>query len=162
MSFLGKIMDTMRLNDDEDDDYFLDDDYEDEKPAKKSLFKKQTADDLDVLTASNRKIFLERSNMDEQQLTDMMEAETFLTPDDCLEYGLIDKIEDYGHAPENAAGEELQKRYQEVMQHMKETKSFKEQLELMQKNNEPKTPAQKPEETKNTLQEFLQNFSKGE
>ena len=31
MSFLGKIMDTMRLNDDEDDDYFLDDDYEDEK-----------------------------------------------------------------------------------------------------------------------------------
>lgn len=123
---------------------------------------RKTADDLDVLTASNRKIFLERSNMDEQQLTDMMEAETFLTPDDCLEYGLIDKIEDYGHAPENATGEELQKRYQEVMQHMKETKSFKEQLELMQKNNGPKPPAQKPEETKNTLQEFLQNFSKGE
>ena len=48
------------------------------------------------------------------------------------------------------------------MQHMKETKSFKEQLELMQKNNGPKPPAQKPEETKNTLQEFLQNFSKGE
>ena len=47
MSFLGKIMDTMRLNDDEDDDYFLDDDYEDEKPARKSLFKKQAADDLD-------------------------------------------------------------------------------------------------------------------
>ena len=40
MSFLGKIMDTMRLTDDEDDDYFLDDDYEDEKPARKSLFKK--------------------------------------------------------------------------------------------------------------------------
>ena len=47
MSFLGKIMDTMRLNDDEDDDYFLDDDYEDEKPARKSIFKKQAADDLD-------------------------------------------------------------------------------------------------------------------
>ena len=37
MSFLGKIMDTMRLNDDEDDDYFLDDDYEDEKPARKNF-----------------------------------------------------------------------------------------------------------------------------
>ena len=47
MSFLGKIMDTMRLNDDEDDDYFLDDDYEDEKPARKNFFKKQAADDLD-------------------------------------------------------------------------------------------------------------------
>ena len=47
MSFLGKIMDTMRLNDDEDDDYFLDDDYEDEKPARKNLFKKQTACEID-------------------------------------------------------------------------------------------------------------------
>ena len=36
MSFLGKIMDTMRLNDDEDDDYFLDDDYEDERTFSRS------------------------------------------------------------------------------------------------------------------------------
>jgi len=44
MSFLSKLMDTMRLNDDEDDDYFLDDDYEDEdpRPAKKNPFKKNT------------------------------------------------------------------------------------------------------------------------
>ncbi len=37
----------MRLNDDEDEDYFLDDDYEDEddKPARKSLFKKPAAED---------------------------------------------------------------------------------------------------------------------
>ena len=58
MSFLGKIMDTMRLNDDEDDDYFLDDDYEDEKPAKKSLFKKQTADDLDDTRRRSRDSYL--------------------------------------------------------------------------------------------------------
>ena len=30
MSILSKLMDTMRLNDDENEDYFLDDDYEDE------------------------------------------------------------------------------------------------------------------------------------
>lgn len=49
MSFLTKLMDTMRLDNDEDDDYFLDDDYEEEeKPAKKSLFnKKPVADDFD-------------------------------------------------------------------------------------------------------------------
>lgn len=43
MSFLTKLMNTMRLdNDDDDDDYFLDDDYEeDEKPAKKSIFNKK-------------------------------------------------------------------------------------------------------------------------
>ena len=49
MSFLTKLMDTMRLDNDDDDDYFLDDDYEeDEKPAKKSIFnKKPVVDDLD-------------------------------------------------------------------------------------------------------------------
>ena len=49
MSFLTKLMDTMRLDNDEDDDYFLDDDYEEEeKPAKKSIFnKKPMLDDLD-------------------------------------------------------------------------------------------------------------------
>ena len=43
MSFLTKLMNTMRLdNEDEDDGYFLDDDYvEDERPARKSLFKKE-------------------------------------------------------------------------------------------------------------------------
>ena len=41
MSFLNKLMDSMRLSEDSDDDYFLDDDYEDDdKPAKKGLFKK--------------------------------------------------------------------------------------------------------------------------
>lgn len=47
MSFLNKIMDTMRLTE-EDDDYFIDDDYEeDEKPAKKRLFNKKEDDDYD-------------------------------------------------------------------------------------------------------------------
>lgn len=43
MSILGKLMDSMRLNDTDDDDYYLDDDYEDEsdKPAKRTLFSKK-------------------------------------------------------------------------------------------------------------------------
>lgn len=46
MSFLTKLMDTMRLDND-DDDYFLDDDYvDDEKPTKKSIFSKKQAEDL--------------------------------------------------------------------------------------------------------------------
>ena len=41
MGVFGKIMDSLRLSDNEDDDYFLDDDYEDEKPEKKSFFGKK-------------------------------------------------------------------------------------------------------------------------
>lgn len=46
MSLLGKIMNSMRLSDD-DDDYFLDDDYEDERPARKSIFAKKDNDYYD-------------------------------------------------------------------------------------------------------------------
>lgn len=47
MSILGKLMDSMRLNDTDDDDYYLDDDYEDEsdKPAKRTLFSKKNEED---------------------------------------------------------------------------------------------------------------------
>ena len=48
MSILGKLMDSMRLNDtDEDDDYYLDDDYEDEgdRPVRKPLFSKKAEED---------------------------------------------------------------------------------------------------------------------
>ena len=41
MSLLGKIMDTMRLNDREDDDYFLDDEYDDDKTVKRGIFSKR-------------------------------------------------------------------------------------------------------------------------
>lgn len=49
MSLLSKLMDTMRLYDDEDDDYFgPEDDYDTlEKPAKKSLFNSRDDDDFD-------------------------------------------------------------------------------------------------------------------
>ena len=44
--FPNKLMDSMRLSEDSDDDYFLDDDYEDDdKPAKKGLFKKDSYED---------------------------------------------------------------------------------------------------------------------
>ncbi len=46
MSLLGKIMNSMRLSDD-DDDYFLDDDYEDERPVRKSIFAKKDNDYYD-------------------------------------------------------------------------------------------------------------------
>lgn len=46
MSLLNKLMELTRLNDDDDDDYFLDDDdYEDEKPAKRSVFSRSRNDE---------------------------------------------------------------------------------------------------------------------
>ncbi len=53
---------------------------------------RKEADDLDILMESNRKIFLERINIDEKQLEDMMKQETILGPEQCLDYGFCDEI----------------------------------------------------------------------
>lgn len=56
---------------------------------------RKQADDLDVLMESNRQIYLSRSkNLTEEQLIDMMDKETILTPEQCLEYGFCDEIAD--------------------------------------------------------------------
>lgn len=64
------------------------------------------ADDLDDMMEANRQVFLERAAITEDKLKALMEAETYLTPDSALEYGLIDKI--YGkQAAAPAPAEEL-------------------------------------------------------
>lgn len=52
------------------------------------------ADTLDKLMESNRQVFLEAcgNKITEEQLIQMMEDETFLTPDECLAYGFIDEV----------------------------------------------------------------------
>lgn len=106
---------------------------------------RKMADDLDVLMESNRQIFMERSNLEEQQLIDMMDNETFLTPAQCLEYGLIDRVDEKQQTePQNQ--ENLEQQITQLRTMMAQQKSFREQLQTMQKPKEPPvspTPAQK-------------------
>ena len=88
---------------------------------------RKAADDLDVLMESNRQVFLERSSLEEQKLIEMMEAETFLTPDQCLEYGFIDKIDSY-QADEKNTQEKLMKQIQQLSNVIAQQKSFREQM----------------------------------
>ena len=54
---------------------------------------RKQADDLDVLMESNRQIYLNRAkNLTEEELIEMMEKETILTPERCLELGFCDEI----------------------------------------------------------------------
>lgn len=116
---------------------------------------RKAADDLDVLMESNRKIFLESSNLEEQQLIDMMEAETFLTPDQCLEYGLIDKIDSY-QADEQDTQQKLMEQVQQLTQMIAQQKSFREQMQAM-----IQPPAADPEpKPEKKLTNQLANFFK--
>ena len=63
----------------------------------------------------------------------MMDAETFLTPDQCLEYGLIDKIDSY-QADEKNTQENLMKRIQQLSNMIAQQKSFREQMAAFQQS----------------------------
>lgn len=99
---------------------------------------RKMADDLDVLMESNRKIFLERSNLTEQQLIEMMEAETFLTPEQCLEYALIDEVGTY-RAEDSDPQNNIEEQVQQMKKLLEEKRIFRNELEKLQslKKEEP-------------------------
>lgn len=110
---------------------------------------RKCADDLDVLMESNRKIYMERAkNLTEEQLVEMMDAETFLTPEQCLEYGFCDEIG--GQPAEPKQIEQMNTELiRQLRQQLKEQQSFRK--EMMQfAPAQPKTP-QEPEETNKVL-----------
>lgn len=119
---------------------------------------RKAADDLDTLMESNRQIFMERSNLEEQQLIEMMEAETFLTPDKAMEYGLIDRVENY-QADDKEVQERLRERTKQLSVMITQQKLFLEQLEhLRQQGKDPKNPDQKEKKLTNQLAELFGNM----
>ncbi len=62
MSLLGKLMDTMRLNNEDEDDYYLDDDFEDEAPPKRLFSKRNTEYEDDEEAEPQKPRFLSRSS----------------------------------------------------------------------------------------------------
>lgn len=122
---------------------------------------RKAADDLDVLMESNRKVFMERSNLEEQKLIEMMEAETFLTPDQCLEYGFIDKVDNY-QADEEDIQEKLMQKVQQLTNVIAQQQSFREQMMTFHQSVEvpPAPAAGAPQEKKlaNQLTNFFKNM----
>ena len=59
---------------------------------------RKMADDLDVLMEANKTIYLDKAGdkLDYDKLTEMLDAETWLTAEQCVEYGLADTVLDYG------------------------------------------------------------------
>ena len=116
---------------------------------------RKAADDLDTLMESNRQIFMERSNLEEQQLIEMMEAETFLTPDKAMEYGLIDRVENY-QADDKEVQERLMERSKQLSAMIAQQKSFLEQLEHLRQQG--KNPEQKEKKLVNQIAELFEKM----
>lgn len=95
---------------------------------------RKQADDLDTLMESNRKIYLERAkNLTEEELINMMESETILTPEQCLEYGFCDEISESKKVDEQQLLQQEKKMLMQMKNDILNQKSIKEQyIEFLQ------------------------------
>ena len=71
---------------------------------------RKAADDLDVINAAGRQAYLQKAagNLSEETLIQMMDEETWLTAEQCIQYGLADQFAEQ-EADMSNAGQILQK-----------------------------------------------------
>ena len=88
---------------------------------------RKAADDLDVLMESNRQIYLERVNISEDELIEMLDSETYLTPEKAVEMGFADEV---GKAETSIPDltQQLQEQIVQMRREMTAQKAFREEL----------------------------------
>lgn len=109
---------------------------------------RKAADDLDTINAASRQAYLIKSGgkLDEEKLVELMDAESWLTAEQCMEYGLADRYADED-ADMSGAAEVLQKANLNLSQRLEVQKSLAAQLRQLcpnwdpKKTGDPETPA---------------------
>lgn len=89
---------------------------------------RKAADDLDVLMESNRQIYLERINITEEELIEMMNNETYLTPDQAVEMGFADEIGKKSNVDPDTTMQNMQQQLTQMRRAMAEQKAFRQEL----------------------------------
>lgn len=111
---------------------------------------RKAADDLDAINKGNRQAYLQKAGdkLSEEELVSMLDAETWLTAEDCIRLGLADRYAEKD-ADMSQAAKVLQKANLNLEQRINLQKSLSAQLrELVQQSTPPQEPepAPKPEE----------------
>lgn len=113
---------------------------------------RKAADDLDVINAAGRGAYLAKAGdkLPEEKLIEMMDAETWLTAEDCITYGLADRLADQDADMKNAA-EVLKNANLSTQQRIDVQRSLAAQLrELTKPEEKPKEKAEpKQKDNKN-------------
>ncbi len=121
------------------------------------------ADMLDALMQSNRKIYLDRArNITEEEMIRLMDEETILTPDMCLEYGFCDEIAGYSADMESQT-ETMQQQADRMEGYLQAQERFRQQLMQFKQNAgnvpAPVQPEKRPEILNSTQQKALKIMS---
>lgn len=126
---------------------------------------RKMADDLEVIGSAGRQAYLQKAGgkLEEKQLIEMMDAETWLTADQCIEYGLADRYADADADMSNATAI-LQKANLNLEQRINVQKTLAAQLRELTKPpaKEPESKTKQnnePNQTGNKLMNLLSGFS---
>lgn len=120
---------------------------------------RKTADDLDLINAAGRQAYLRKAGdrLSEEELVAMMDAETWLTAQDCIRLGLADRIADQD-ADLTQAKEMLQRVNLNLQQRVELQKHLAAQLQQLL--SPPKTT--KASAPAGLMQTIQKSFTKGE
>ena len=119
---------------------------------------RKCADDLDVLMESNRQIYMSRAKgLTEEELAVMMDKETYLTPEQCLEYGFCDKVGSF-QADQNLLNQYSAVKVQQLQQQINSFQSFRQEMKAFVPTKEI-APAQGKTEPNNNEQKVLNMMS---
>lgn len=100
---------------------------------------RKAADDLEVIDSASCSSFSAKSNgkISEEKLTELLDNETWLTPEQCLEYGFCDEIA----GKEDTVLETAKQRFKQAMQN--EIKQHNQSKKVPERFNQSKTNAEK-------------------
>lgn len=85
---------------------------------------RKAADDLDEMMAANRQIFLEKCNLSEDELMEMLDKETILSPDEALKYGFCDEIDSQELVTQEEGANQFKQMYEQLTSQMNSQKSL--------------------------------------
>lgn len=89
---------------------------------------RKAADDLEVLMEANRQIYMDKVTITEDELIEMLNNETYLTPDQAVEKGFADEVNKSVEADTAAAMQAMQQQLQQLRRTMTEQKAFRNEL----------------------------------
>lgn len=117
---------------------------------------RKAADDIEQISIGNRKAYLEKSNgkLTEEQLIEILDNETWLTAEQCLDYGLCDRI-----IAEEKDMESANQMLQKVNKNIEQQISYNKALvALKQESKKPTKKAAPKQDKENDLVLFFNNF----
>ena len=88
---------------------------------------RKAADDLDVLMESNRQIYMERVNITEDELIELLNNESYLTPEQAVEMGFADEV-DKAATDTPDITQQLQQQLSQMRREMTAQKAFREEM----------------------------------